>query len=97
MTRCSGGSWGEARGARSPSPIFKPNRGPKGAKQNFLTPPPFPLLPYLKVLILYCILLKKKGVENIQMTNPLIEKEENIDLHFNLASPHRTHQLWRGI
>ena len=47
MTRCSGGSWGEARGARSPSPIFKPNRGPKGAKQNFLTPPPSPLPPSL--------------------------------------------------
>ena len=87
---------GEGAGGGRVPLIFRPNWGPKGGK-NFLTPPPFPLLPYLKVLILYCILLKKKGVENIQMTNPLIEKEENIDLHFNLASPHRTHQLWRGI
>ena len=47
MTHCSGGSWGEARGARSPPPIFKPNRGPKGAKQNFLRPPPSPLPPSL--------------------------------------------------
>ena len=87
---------GEGAGVGPGPPYFQTKLRPEGRKKFFDTTP-FPLLPYLKVLILYCILLKKKGVENIQMTNPLIEKEENIDLHFNLASPHRTHQLWRGI